>query len=158
MAEAVKGGRIGDFFAVMGGDIEGVHGHAFFGADPGMGGVEVVLVDGEEQIVKQSDAVERLDLDGGASRVQLVADVGLDRDGDVMNRARREVVGAGAQQAFRFVGRGHQLRIEAVEEPLAGGGITHGFKVGGAHAEDVDDDAIAAGEKIRGQDVEVAGG
>ena len=40
--------RVLDFAAFGGGDVEGVHGDAFFGADPGVGGVEAVLIDGVE--------------------------------------------------------------------------------------------------------------
>ncbi len=52
-----------DFAAFGGGDVEGVHGHAFFGADAGMGGVEPIVVDAVEEVVEQADAVEGLKLD-----------------------------------------------------------------------------------------------
>ena len=100
--EAFEGGRVGDFLPFQGGDVERVHGHAFFGANAGMGGAQTVLVDGQEQIVKQTNAVEGLDLHSGANRVELVADVGLDGDGNIRGGAWREVVGAQAKVALRF--------------------------------------------------------
>ena len=50
-----------DFSALGGGDVEGVHRDAFFGADAGVGGVETVVVDRVEEVVEEADAVEGLD-------------------------------------------------------------------------------------------------
>ena len=66
MFELLEERLVFDFFAFWGGDVEGVHGDAFFRADPGVCGVEAVLVDGVEKVVEEADAVESLDLDGGA--------------------------------------------------------------------------------------------
>ena len=92
-----------DFSALGGGDVEGVHRDAFFGADAGVGGVEAVVVDRVEKVVEEADAVECLDLERGAAWVEFVADECADGDRDVLIGAVLEEICATAQVAFGFV-------------------------------------------------------
>ncbi len=154
----MEGLGVGDFLEVSGGDVEGVHGDAFFGADAGVSGVEVSLVDGVEEVVEEADAVEGLDFDGGAGGVEVVGDVGADGDGEAGFGAWFEEVGFSFQVVFGFVVLGLEDGGEGVGEAVAGGGVGDGFEVGGADAEDVEDDVVGAGEEVCGEDVDLFGG
>ena len=146
---------IDDFFALACGDVERVHGHALVRADPRVSGVESVLIDGVEKIVKQPDAVQALDLHGGASGVDLVAHVCADGDGDAVIRAWFKEICFAAEIFFGVVTLGGEDRFEGVKEPLASGSCGDGFEVRCADAEDVHDDAVLAGEEICGENVDL---
>ena len=147
-----------DFFAGLSGDVKGVHGDAFFGANACVCGVEVVLVDGAEEVVEQTDAVEALDFDGGAVGVQVVADKGAEWDGDAVVGAGFEEICLATKEFIGVVGFSQHDGFEGFEEALAGGGGGDGFEVGGADPEDVDHDAVGAGEEVGGEDVDLFGG
>jgi hypothetical protein len=119
----MEGFGICDFFEVSGGDVEGVHGDAFFRADAGVCCVEVCLVDGVEEVVEEADAVEGLDFDGGAGGVEVVGDVGADGNGEAGFGAGFEEVGFAFEVVFGFVVFGLEDGGEGVGEAVAGGGV-----------------------------------
>ena len=71
------------FVSVFSGpNIKSIQRGAFFGGDPGMNGVEAMLIDGVEEIVEKSNTVDRLNLDHGEAGITLIVDVGSDRKGN----------------------------------------------------------------------------
>ena len=67
---------------LAGPNIKSIQRSTFFGSDPGVNSVEVVLVDGVEEVVEKSNAVDGLDLYYGEAGVALIVDVGPDGKGD----------------------------------------------------------------------------
>ena len=113
-----------------------------------MGGAQAVLIDAVEKVVQQPDAIESLDFNSGAGGVQIVADEGADRHGDAVVRAGFEEVDLTAKEFLGVVTLSHEDGLEGVEDALAGGCRGDGLEVGGADAEDVDDDFVGAGEEV----------
>lgn len=101
--ESSKDFGVFNFPIVLGGDIERVHGDAFFGADAGMGGIETGLIDGVEEVVKETDPVKGLDFDCGARWVEGVGDAGADGDGDACFGAGFEKIDFPSEIVFWLV-------------------------------------------------------
>jgi hypothetical protein len=148
--ELLENLQILDLSTLGRGDIEGVHGHALFRANPGVGGVETILIDGVEKIVEQADAVQCLEFDSGAGGMKLVADEGENRDRNLLIVARLEEIDAPAEVALGLINLGGEHIFEGGQKTLAGAHVRYRFEVGGADPEDVDDDAVSAGEEIGG--------
>ncbi len=89
----MKGVGVGEFFSVLGGDVDGIEGCSLFGANARMDGSEVVIIHGTKDVVKESDAVEGLKFDDGEVGVEFVADKSADWKLDDLLGFWFEVVG-----------------------------------------------------------------
>ncbi len=139
----------------MSGDVEGVHGYAFFGADAGVGGIESGFIDGVEKIVEEADAVEGLDLDGGASGVEIVGNAGADGDGEAGFGAGFEKIDFPFEVVFRLVVLGLEDGGEGVDEAIPRVGVRNRFEVSGANAEHIEHNVVGASEEVCGEDVDL---
>ena len=146
--------------AVRPGDVEGVHGGAFFGADAGVHGGEAEFADGEEEVVQQADAVECLNLHGSTGGADVIGDMDPGGEGDAAFRAvGAQQVAFGLEVFFRVViSEGIGVCIDGTE------GFQHafaislrgdGFVVDGADLEEVAYDAVRAGVDVGADDVDL---
>jgi hypothetical protein len=113
--------RILDFLTVGGRDIKGVHGHSLFGADPGVGGVQPMLVERTEEVVQQPDPVQTLDFHAGAGRMEVISDRGADWNRNSVVGPRLEEVHFPAEIFFRVVAFSNQHGFKGLQKSLAGG-------------------------------------
>lgn len=143
-----------DFVALGVADVERVQGGALFGGDAGVGGVEVVFVDGVEEVVHEADAVDGLDLDDCEVWVGFVIDEGTngERHGILVGVA--EVVGFGDEVVVGIVAILAGEFVEFVDDAELLCAVFDGVSVGAADSEDIEDDAVAAGVDVGGEDVD----
>lgn len=114
-------------------------------------------IDGAEEIVQETDAVEALDFYAGAGGVEIIADEGPDGHGDAVIGAGLEVVYLALEEFLGVVGFRDEDGLEGLEKALASGSGGDGLEIRGADAEEIDDDTIGAGEEICREDVDLLG-
>ena len=139
-------------------DVKCVQGGSLFSGDPSVDRVKTVLVDGVEEVVKESDPVDGLDLDHAEVRIGVVVEVGADRKGNGI------VVGLAEEVGFHLEVPGWVVVVLLVHL-VEGHENTHllvivpdRLHLAGADPEDVEDDAVSAGVDVGGENVDFVGG
>ena len=83
---------IGELPALLGADEDRVESRPFFGADSRVNCLETVRIDGAEDIVEESDAIESLEFDDSEMRIEFVTDPSTGREIDHLLGLGIEVV------------------------------------------------------------------
>ena len=123
-----------------------------------MNGVEAVLIDGVEEVVEKSNAVDGLDLDHGEAGIALIVDIGPDGKGDgIIVVFPEEVVLCLKVSAGKII----FLPVDLIEShyhthlPIV---ILNCLHVVGADPEDIEGYSVFPGVDVSGENVDFVGG